>query len=653
MSEQSINLQTSRSFLTVQNHHDLPPLSPEISPHVHTEAGPEYLEKFRQITTYAGDHPYQNAVISLETISSSDNPDKIFLTQSYVQESRINNLAEYASWLRYLGVDFFNLSGKISVTDDFQKTIAQLEPPVFEEYQNGDKKLISGHHRYLLSCFLDTPINCVVIRNFDESQANPFEPIPLLQVKVAEGIPNDSQKRHLIDGKRYTESVDPSSFGDESVRTSNHYFDRRFQPYKIDISPTADNRQALSAIKNIFEDLFQTPDFFSGIISGPETNSDFPNFARLSEVIDIGGGRSQILFDLTWSDDGQKIEKPFKIIVENPDFIPKYSVAYLLPPDIKMASTEPVPVGKITDKNIVVDNSPYFTTEKYTIADGSSFPVTINDRTVHHPELLPEEFITHGEASVFIIRDGRGNFVLANEEYRPSIGITLKYNPPRCFGFKPERIEDNIGIDLHSDQFIGETTMIADPSRLGDYSRIDIYEVSVEYSQDDHSSKKTIEDTKEFVEPKIISPTEVYEALRYGEIVDNISQASLFFALLKDGHLKLNDSLSDQQIVFTDFYDYLHQQHRLILPYSPVPVGHRIGGFGFSDTGKSWISSMTTISPLENISDLPNKSHFQTLTLRETVDSILSGKFDLETMAHLSRVFINHNLATFSPSLTA
>ncbi len=655
MPEVSKNFPPSRAFLTLQNSQDIPPLSPEISPHVHVENTPVYLNRFHQLTTYAGDQPYLHADIKLESIDSHANPEKIFLTQSYAQESRINNLVEFTSWLRYLGVDAFNLSGAVTVTDDQQEVIARLEPPVFEVFPNGDKKLISGHHRLLLAYLLGTPINSVTIRNFDEKLANPFEAIPLTQINISSNIPKDDQKRQLLPSRRYTEVIDPLEFSDESVRTSDEFFDRRFRPFKIEVSPKAENKDLLASIKKTFENHFKTPDFFDGIISGPETNPEYPEFASLQGVTDIGADKSEVNFNLIWSQNGRKTEKAFKIIAENPNFKSKYSVAILLKGEESLGfrNQNPPQPDTIVKRSLAIDASPYYKTTKYTLGSGQNIPVTINERVIHHPELLPDEFVSHGEGSVFIIRNQTGSYVLANEEFRTSIGFTLKHNPPRCFGFKPERIEDNTGLKLHQSQFVAETTFIADPSRLGDYSRVDIFEIKIDDLDESSSSGKYIEGTKEFVKPKLLTPGEVYNALRYGEIVDNISQASLFFALIKDGHLNLDSNHATEQLVFADFYDYPHQQHRLILPTSPTSIGRRIGGLGFSDAGKSWISSMTTTATIDDLDQLPDKNKLTALSLRETIDSLLAGKFDLETVAHLSRFFINHNLLTFSPSLTA
>ena len=653
-------LSVPRSILPLQSVDDLPNKAPKLDKHVSIEKGEKYLSKIQNFTTYAGDQPYKNADIAIETIDPEKLADKLFLIQTYAQQSRISNMVEFASWLRYLGVDLFGLEGEVNVEEENGDIAATIEPSFFEVDQEGNYKCICGTHRFVTAMLLGAKPKCVVIRNYDQVGATPYEPVHISALKIEEGIPPDDQKRSYLPGKTFIDSIDFSPGDTPETRTNPNIFERRLRTLELNITPELPEAKvkALKEAKSFLNKLFDSPDFLVGIVTGSENKSDYPEFCNFDDITDLGD-KYLVSFTLSWDRNNPGVQD-FRLLAEKPGVTPRYSTAFVLEPDdtdslniIKSTQDQPIKYSSpVVSKKLVMTNGPYYDVYQLTLEDGTKVSSIENKKSIRNPELLPKGFNISGEGSVFIIKikDQPGKYLVCKEGYKPQIGGKLYAGPAKCFGFVPERIEDNLNIVLAPKHFRESLAINSDPQKNGDFSTVDILFLEIDSAPiNTITNKNFVDETIEFETPFIADAKEIYHQLRYGQIVDNQSSAPLFIALARDSYLQLDEDLAQKLIPFTEVFDPVHQQPYLSLPGSINPIGRRIGGLGFSDVGKSWITGMTTIAKPSLLLNFTDR-HLSTLSVSEVWEGIKSGKFDLETTANLSRLFINGNLVNFSPS---
>lgn len=654
MRDSGVDISVPRQILPYQSSKELHPTEAVVDKHVSIERGEKYLKNIRNLTTYAGDQPYKNADITIETIDPELIGDKLFLTQTYAQQSRLSNMVEFAQWLRYLGVDLFNLDGKVTVKDDDGKSITSIEPSFFEVDPDGNYRLVCGHHRFLTALLLGEKPKCVTIRNYDEVGSTPFESVPLSKLTIGEGIPSDNQKRTLIPGKSFIDSIDFSPSDTVETRTTPTIFEKRLRFLEMELPSniSESKRQIFADAKKFLGSTFQSPDFLAGIISTSDINSSYPEFGHFEDIMDLGD-KYLVTFRLLWSKDDSK-GRVYKLLAEKPDVTKRYSTAFLIDPNDSKTldlidSTQKISTenySPLQEKKLISSNYPYYDIYELTLVNQTKLSCVENCSRISRSELLPENINLSGEGSIFVvkIKDQKGKYLLSQSDYRPQIGGTLYQGFSRCFGFNPDRIESNLGISLNKKDFKSSISSLADPSHNGDYSILDIIFLEIDSSKiNTHSTQNYVESTTEFGKPTIVDAKDIYHNLRYGKIVDNISQASFFITLIKDNFLELDQNYSEKLIPFSQIYDPLHQQNCLILPDSAKLIGHRIGGLGFSDVGKSWINGMTTIAQPNRLESFSNR-HLKTLSVKEIFEMIKDGQFDMETIANLSRVFINTNL---------
>ena len=112
--------------------------------------------------------PYEHANVKIQRLEL----DQLVPAQNYYIKNIVSTIFELQ---QKLPVNIFNLDGYISFYDNELGQTLSLTPPIIEK-EDDKLVILDGIHRVLASYMLDTPINCVVVSNFDKNYLSYAKP---------------------------------------------------------------------------------------------------------------------------------------------------------------------------------------------------------------------------------------------------------------------------------------------------------------------------------------------------------------------------------------------------------------------------------------------------------------------------------------------
>ena len=112
--------------------------------------------------------PYENAKFKIQRLEL----EQLVPAQNYYIKDIVSKIFDLQ---QKLDINIFNLDGYISFYDNELAQILSLTPPIIEK-EDDKLVILDGIHRVLASYMLDTPINCVVVSNFDKNYLSYAKP---------------------------------------------------------------------------------------------------------------------------------------------------------------------------------------------------------------------------------------------------------------------------------------------------------------------------------------------------------------------------------------------------------------------------------------------------------------------------------------------
>jgi hypothetical protein len=143
-------------------------------------------------------HPYENAVITLETLLSSE----ISPAQRYVLNRELEKIRGLYCALLERGVDLFNMDGYVTIRVEGSDDLIDVLPPVVEESHEPDGRVVKilndGMHRVAVAIEMGVPIRVVFVKGVPEKY--PYYAFPLANgwpdVEVRDDLPEGYVKKH-------------------------------------------------------------------------------------------------------------------------------------------------------------------------------------------------------------------------------------------------------------------------------------------------------------------------------------------------------------------------------------------------------------------------------------------------------------------------